>query len=403
MISLKLAVRTIKMYLKRYALLCVVFFVSTLALIINFIGADALKTSMEDACIRIFTGNVMVKHEEYNFRLGFATSGSIDVVEDIDQLIHEYEKQEEVLGCVPRIRRGVQVSAEKTEYMNLIGVDIEREKQYSEFGVTQGKDDLKKGETLISQTFLERLNLSIGDKIFISTVATNGMPIRNEFEIVGVLNNKNMNFLRQDAIMVSYQDAEELLQQENVATELLIFTKNKVVSDETLQKLNAICDQKEVKTYHWKDMGSEIVYASLGSYASILFLALACAVIICALVYNLTSMSIFYQMKSIGTMLAMGMTHGNILVKFIMENLLISMMSCGCGALLSILQIKIISTMQIPMGTAAEIFGNEFLAVQLDYRLIFEVAIGVALLSVISTLIAFNKIRRIQPIEAIVQ
>ena len=64
MVSFKLAIRNIKMNFRRYVLLCIVFFLATSALIFNFIGADALKTSMENACVRIFTGNVMVKNPD---------------------------------------------------------------------------------------------------------------------------------------------------------------------------------------------------------------------------------------------------------------------------------------------------------------------------------------------------
>lgn len=83
MITLKLAVRTITMKFSRYVLLCIVFFVSTIALIFNFIGAHAIKNSMEGACIRIFTGNVMVKNVEYDYRLGLASSGDPKLVEHV--------------------------------------------------------------------------------------------------------------------------------------------------------------------------------------------------------------------------------------------------------------------------------------------------------------------------------
>ena len=61
------------------------------------------------------------------------------------------------------------------------------------------------------------------------------------------------------------------------------------------------------------------------------------------------------------------------------------------------------SSRQIPLGVAAEIFGNDYLTLHIDYRVIFLVALSVAFFSIISTLIAFCKIRSIQPIEAIIQ
>lgn len=97
-------------------------------MIFNFIGAHAIKNSMEGACIRIFTGNVMVKNVEYDYRLGLASSGDPKLVEHVADYIEAYEKEEGVTGCVARVRRGVQVTSEKTEYMNLIGVDTDREK-----------------------------------------------------------------------------------------------------------------------------------------------------------------------------------------------------------------------------------------------------------------------------------
>ena len=102
-------------------------------------------------------------------------------------------------------------------------------------------------------------------------------------------------------------------------------------------------------------------------------------------------------------MLALGMTHGKVLVKFICENLLVGLLSCGLSAVLAILGIQAMSSRQIPLGVAAEIFGNDYLTLHIDYRVIFLVALSVAFFSIISTLIAFRKIRSIQPIEAIVQ
>lgn len=403
MITLKLAVRTITMKFSRYVLLCIVFFVSTIALIFNFIGAHAIKNSMEGACIRIFTGNVMVKNVEYDYRLGLASSGDPKLVEHVADYIEAYEKEEGVTGCVARVRRGVQVTSEKTEYMNLIGVDTDREVKYSEFKVREGKVTMKSGEAIISKTCLDRMDLTIGDNVYINMVSAQGIPMRKEYEIVGVIDNTNRNFLRQDEIYIPYQDALDLLQMEDVATELLVYTKDKTPSDEQLTTFNKIAKDKDIKAYPWVEIGNEIIYASLGAYAAILFLAIACAVIICALVYNLTSMSIYSQIRMIGTMLALGMTHGKVLVKFICENLLVGLLSCGLSAVLAILGIQAMSSRQIPLGVAAEIFGNDYLTLHIDYRVIFLVALSVAFFSIISTLIAFCKIRSIQPIEAIIQ
>lgn len=403
MVSFKLAIRNIKMNFRRYVLLCIVFFLATTALIFNFIGADALKTSMENACVRIFTGNVMVKNPDYGFRLGMAVSGTPDLVTDVHAFMDKCDGIDDVKGSVARIRRGVQVSAEKTEYMNLLGVDVEREKKYSEFGVIEGKENMDSGEALISGIYLKKLNLKVGDTVGISTVSAAGLPVRKDFKIVGILKDRNLNFLRQDSIVIRYEDAQVLLEKEDVATEVLVYTKQKDCKKSTLAAINEAAKASDGAAYKWDEVGNEIVYASLGSYASILFLALACIVIICALVYNLTAMSIYSQMRTIGTMLALGMTHGKVLLKFICENIVIGILSCGVSAIFTTLGVVALDSKEIPMGVAAEIFGSEYLSLRVNGGMIILVAVGVALTSIISTLIAFRRIKRIKPIEAIVQ
>ncbi|MGB7606367.1 MAG: ABC transporter permease, partial [Lutisporaceae bacterium] len=349
MIVLKMALRNVKTNLKKQIIICIVFFLATSALTVNVIGAEAIKSSMQNACKKIFTGDIMIKNENYEFALGKASSDELNVVSNVSQLRQKLLEDKDVLGILTRIRKGVEVKCiSGSAYMNLLGVDTTEEIRFSDLDVKEGRNIENTNEALMGETYMNRLNLSMGDKIVVNTMNVNADVTEMEFEIVGVLDDENMNFMRQDSLIINLQDGEQLIGIDDVATEVLIYLKSGVDSSSALSRLNNIAKDYDGLAFLWDDVGSEVIYASFGAYISILLLGVACVVIICALVFNLSLMSIHRRLREIGTMLALGVKHRTVLGIICLENLIIGLSASLAGMLFTLLGVKLLLKDGIP-------------------------------------------------------
>lgn len=402
MIYIKMAARQAIRNIRKNLIIIIVYFFATCALISNIYAAKAIKNSMELSCKKIFTGDIMVKNPQYDFALGEAKSDNMFLVNNVDSLIKELKENDKIYGCLARIRRGVQVFYEnESEYMNLIGVNIESEENYSDFGIKDGSIPYGHNEALMSDTYMERLGLSIGDKFSICTMDINNNVSLLEFRLVGILDNENMNFMRQDSLVIRYEDAQHLINSKDTATEVLIFLKSQDNEETVINELNSYVKDYDGYPYSWREVGREIILASLGAYASVSFLAISCSVVICALVFNLTIMNIYRRMNEIGTMLALGIKHFSILAMLCVENILTGISASFIGLIATVLIFKTVLKNGLYIGTAAQIFGQSRLYFDIEATESILITIGIGLLGTLSACITYFTLRKIRPIEAI--
>lgn len=404
MIVFRMAFRNVKTNFKKQIIICIVFFLATSALTVNVIGAEAIKSSMQNACKKIFTGDIMIKNESYAFALGKASSDKLSVISNASQLRQKLLEDKEVLGILTRIRKGVEVKCTSgSAYMNLLGVDTSEEAMFSDLVVKRGRNIENSNEALMGEAYMNRLNLSVGDRIVVSTMNVNADVAEMEFELVGVLDDENMNFMRQDSLIIDLENGEQLIGIEDTATEVLIYLIPGADSSMAMSRFDNIAKDFNGSAYLWDDVGSEVIYASYGAYISILLLGVACVVIICALVFNLSLMSIHRRLREIGTMLALGVKHRTVLGIICLENLIIGLSASLAGMLFTLLGVKLLLTDGIPIGEAAQIFGSKILYFNVPLVESILIAFGVGILGVVSALITYSTIRKIRPMEAIVQ
>lgn len=402
MVIIKMAIRHAISNIKKHIVIIIVYFFATCALLTNIFGAEAIKNSMQVSCKKLFTGDIMIKNKEYEFALGEAKSNELFLVKNIEQLIKVLNNNDKIKGCLARIRRGVQVNfGNESEYMNLIGVNTHDEENYSDFSIKKGSNITADGEALMSDTYLERLGLSIGDKFIIYTMDVNSNVSLMEFQLVGIIDNENMNFMRQDSVIIGFKDAERLINSTDMATEVLVFLNNESEEGNVINELNKFMEDYQGYAYSWKKVGSEIILASIGAYASVTFLAIACAVVICTLVFNLTLLSIYRRMREIGTMLALGFKHHSILGMLCTENLLIGILASLTGLVTTVLTFKVALKNGLNIGAAAQIFGQPRLYFNIPLVSSVLITLGIGLLGVVSACITYSTIRKIKPIEAI--
>ena len=398
---LKIIIRNIAANFKKWIIICIILFVATSALITNIIGGESIKNSMQNACKTIFTGDIMIINPEYEFSLGKASTEELLVLNNTQDLQEKLTLEASVKGVLNRIRRGVEVeSTSSSEYMNLLGVETNLEVEFSDLGVIEGRLMEEPNEAVISKTYFDRLVLELGDKITITTIDSETQLKQMEFTIVGILDNVNMNFMRQDSIVINKTDAENLLGVQDSATETLVFLYEPETSSKVVNEFLQIVSEHNGVAYNWDVVGEEVILASLGAYISILFLAFSCVIIICALIYNLTIMSIHKRMREIGTMLSMGFKHKTILYMVCLENLIVGMTTSILSAVFTILGVKLLLTNGIPIGDAAQIFGSKVLTLCLPISQIILATVAIGLLGSISALLVYSKIKRITPIEA---
>lgn len=398
---LKLSFRNLLRNKRRTIIIGVLFLVSVSAILTNIAVKNSISKSMADACRTIFTGDLMVTDKQYTFNLGKAPDSTEHMVSDAPAVARRIEAVPGVKGVLSRLRASVVLHfGKKDTYVQLIGSDIAKGKQYAELSVTKGRLPSGADEVLLSATALKNSGAKLGDKIdIIAGSSAQNVSVR-EAKIVGILDDNNLKFMRSDTLMVTNEFARKLLSAEKSATELLIYTKKP--ADAVMQKkLQNALDDDSLKVSLWTTTGKEVSDAMMGLSASIVMLLIVCLFLTFIVTYNMFVMSLNERYREIGTFLALGMKRSHIIIMITLEGAVLGLgVSLLSGAMMYG-GINAMGSSGVQIGAqAAQIFGSQkiFPSIELQSLLI---ALFIGAFGGLAALLSCKNILRVKPVEAL--
>lgn len=289
----------------------------------------------------------------------------------------------------------------KSTDINLRGVDWTKEGPLLEslrFENPKPKDSLIKSGIFISRNLADKLNVNEGDDCTILIQTVNGSLNMDNYTISGIY--RNISGWANTMVFMNLGNVKQLVNTK-LPTDVLIDSKNLETTPLVLSKVNSILesefkDKIEIDSYQNQSMASTIANANKYGFLSIVFFLQIISFfgIVFVVKNNVTERN-----KEIGTLLAMGYKSKRIRFSFVLETLVVAIISSFVGLLVFGTLTALLSVDGINLGDSATlIFGSSILKPFFHFpNLITAFAIGL-LYPFLSAIWSTRKIRKADPI-----
>ncbi|SMG21785.1 putative ABC transport system permease protein [Marivirga sericea] len=209
--------------------------------------------------------------------------------------------------------------------------------------IIKGTIPTKNGEVLISNDFADKLEIDIGDEItYVGGTMYGSMAFQN-YTISGTVKFGNIGFDR-GAVIMDISDAQQILNMENGATEILGFFNNEQYQSESAEDIvknfNAQYEKSgdefapEMQSLEDQNgLGEILAYSNYMSQIIVTVLILAMSVVL----WNTGLLGGLRRYKEYGIRLALGESKGSIYRKSIIEAILIGAIGSIIGTLFGLI------------------------------------------------------------------
>jgi putative ABC transport system permease protein len=416
---LKMAFRNIGRNKRRTILSASAIFIAIMLVVImrGYIGG--LTDSMFDSLTKIETGHIKIENTKYYEKEdmmpleymvdGFNGGG-------YEEMLPVIKSVEGVKTIVPRIKFGVLLSfGGKSLSVMGMGVDPVKESTMTPYDKIMVKGEYLKADNnaksiIIGDGLANKLGIKLGEKLTIVSRTAYDSLKGMTFTVTGIFK-YGISALDEKLFYVPIGSAAKLLEMGDGVSELIIMVDKpenaEKIADEIKANLQKHEEENNASNYAVIPWQRQEGYFSLiktaqkiYSYIYIGFLILASTVII-----NTTMMVIFERTKEIGTIGALGMTGGQIILLFTIEAAIVSAIGSFLGAivgggvdlLLSIVGININALTGGSMG----LMSTDIIYPRFDLFLLFgSFLFGLIVASAIAYIPA-RRAAKIEPVEAL--
>jgi putative ABC transport system permease protein len=299
-------------------------------------------------------------------------------------LVDGYPGVEEVSG---RVNFSLQLSAGRSSVRLLAkGVDARREAGVTVLDeyVTDGAYLSERAGILVGAPVAEKLDLGVGDTVFVS--AMDKFSVRNllDVEVVGIFD-FGYPAMDENVVFMDLETASELLSLENEVTRLVLRLDDGLDPRASLEEIAShLRDQAtagaELSVHSWQRFAQTTVQSVRADVSSFYIMLVILYLLTVLGILNSMSMSVRERTGEIGTLRAIGIRRRRIMLLFLFEAVSIALMAAALSVVLSLPIAAYLQFVGVDVGTAlpADIpvpFGETFRA---DYRLWhYLLAIGI--------------------------
>jgi len=329
------------------------------------------------------------------------------VIDHPDIIINKIEK----IGAkaAPRLQGfGLVSQGENSSGTQILGVDLVREKEVTEFHnhLFKGSFLKKKGDVLLGKKIAVTLDASIGDELVIVTQAADGSIGNDLYRVAGILNGIGEEIDR-STIMMSMTDFKNIFSLGDVATEITIRRSDQTENLNSLRdRIKNIVPEEEVKT--WREIfpavSDMLKLTDLSIYIFLIIIYLAGSLIM----LNTMLMSVFERIKELGIMMAIGFRPLQVLTLIFLETFLLTL----CGSLVGLLGGVSLSLYLTHYGLDLSFITEGFSFVGIlaephwfavtNFHTVFPPVIFLFVISLISVIYPAMKASLLKPVDALV-
>ncbi|MFT7622645.1 MAG: putative ABC transport system permease protein [Myxococcota bacterium] len=427
MLFLRIAARNLLANKRRTLLLGSAIAAVTMLLVILTSVSNGIQDTMLRAATTLSTGHVNVA--------GFykITSGqAAPVVTDYEPLL-EYVQTEipEARFAVDRLRGwGRVVSRKNSLQLGLGGVDVTQEKDFYEvLNIVSGDlDGLKQPHTaLIFEGQAEKLEVEVGDTLTISAPTVRGA--NNSMDVTVAAIAQDIGYISNFSIFTPKQTIRDIyLLGEHSTGAIQIYLDDYTKAGDVAERLRRALDEKGYRVMEpqsdpfwmkfpvvtredwtgqkldittWEDEMAFLTW-TLQAFDSLTFVMVAVLMIIILIgVMNSMWMTIRERTREIGTLRAIGMGRGRVLLMFVVETALLSIGATSIGAGLGIGLGVTLNALEVPLAEGFQIFlMRDTLRLVLDFGSVMTAIMVITATVTLFSLYPATRAARLKPVTA---
>ncbi len=351
----KIAIRNIKRNKKRSLLSMIATAIATFGIVFMFAFIGGMFKDMEDISVHYVTGEVQVRHIDFDEK-SFSLDRAIDdYVKVLDVLKKEYTYVE----FSPRIRFPSTVFDKKDydkSYVSFgVGVDFESEESYLGLAdkIVEGVIPTDPRSVIMGIGLAEELGLKVGDKFTPVTSTRKGASAGITFKVSALARFSDSGFTNKTFI-VSLDELPKMLKMEGAVSDILIKGFGKQDLDIVVEDVKVLLQKNgfdKLDVISWLS-GTSYQYIEMaeGIYGimAFIFFVLASSVIA-----NTMLMVVFERRKEIGTITAMGMTSNEVVRLFFIEAFYLGLLGAAAGVVIGIIIVLPFSFLGMDMSSMA--------------------------------------------------
>jgi ABC-type lipoprotein release transport system permease subunit len=357
---------------------------------------DGMTENMLDKNKRSYSGDVSI----------FAKNYLIDkeIKQNIQDkaLIDELQKLRGVEKITTRLSaEGLLSTARKSSFISLIGIDLEKEKVFGDFGefLKKGSLSVEKNRAIIGIELAKDLKVKIGSKVVFSTQDTKGEIVSVAYKISGIVQTTNIGFDSR-AIFVDKKNIQKVLglQSDQVTQIMLMVSDKKVISD-----LQQKYKNYDVKSFIQLLPMMQQMQDLMKLFNSITFIIVMSVVFVG--IFGVMYVSVLDRIREFGIMLSVGYYYKYIRLQIICEAVIVGFFGYVVGAIAGFFLLLYLQNVGLDFSTfsdALEMWGYESIiygTIKLRYFTSTFVAIMTA--SILSIVIPLRKIKKLNPVDII--
>lgn len=409
-VFIKLAFRNLIRHKRRNIITGSMLAIATLMMVLTIAYGKSVEQSMTDSIIRTCTGNIQI-HADYHGKIDVLNpSGEIPYFGSANEIQRIIKKENGIIEAAPRIRiMGLLLKGDESNYVSIVGIDpLLEPKVTPKLKIIEGSYLTGEHGILLGRKAARQIQAKIGDEMVL--VVSNGDGVLNgfNFKVQGIVSAEGAGLFLDRKVYIDINTAKELLYLNPGEGFEFAVTIDKGSNEKSIiaaVKSDLSKAGYKLRVDPWNKVAELLTgIITLNKFIPQLALAILLLVVIIG-VCNTVLMSILERTKEIGTMMAIGMKKKEVIILYLLETGILSMVSSCLGLLIGAGIILWLGNVGIPASIDALefAFGGKRLFIIFDGMGMLISFFGVVLLSLIAALFPTRLVIRLKPIEALRQ
>ena len=358
---------------------------------------DGMAVNLIDKTKRSDCGDVSLYNKHYRLDKSIQNS-----MKNADVIVTSLQKRSDVQAVVSRFSvDGLSATARKSAFSQIVGIDLNQEQAFGDFGGFLKEGELKLGRrgALIGSELAKTLKIHVGSKVVFSTQDAHGEINAIAVKIRGIVQTSNIN-LDNRAIFVDKKVLYTFLDiPSSEATQIAVVSDNPTLVTQLQTKYPSLEVKDLMQLYPMLKQMQEM----MGIFNGITFFIVMLVVFIGIL--GVMYVSILDRIREFGIMRAVGMAYRHIRLQIVFEALFVGMSGYVIGALLGFISLLYLHFVGLNLSSFADglaSFGMDTI-LYADIKLSYFTNTFLAIMSasILSVFLPLKKIKHLNPIEVI--
>lgn len=355
-----------------------------LLIVLNSWIAGVVADSLDNA-IRLQTGHVQLRansYEEDKVSLQWQ-----DLLSDIDTLNTHASAMGEVGAATPVLwATAVLNTADDSQGLRLYGIDttsaiyepVRSTLVAGDFLTPDDRDGILLGKRLAGN-----LGLSVGQKVNLTVINSDGEPDEGAFTIRGLFSSGVPNY-DNNAVFMPLAKAQAITRTAGRASAIFMLLNNQ----EDAATVAAALRTPDVSALTWQEMNSLFIQTFDTAMGFYVILDAIVMLVVAVVIANTLLMAVFERVREIGILAALGMKGRQIVIMFLMEATILGLAGVVVGIGLSLLGVSYLANVGVSLGNMGDAAQGMALSATMYARFVPDQMLSLSLWTMVVILLA---------------